>query len=439
MWSDRICAGDEAARPLLSTYVDWLDRCAVSLTRNRFVQHSWTTTPGRMGGGLRDNKRGTYAPVFLLSCMIFSFHLRSSQVTGATNPVRLILRRALRCFPADVAATAMDCLDHAVLPGPTMLSRTRLFVDVAFMLLMVLRHLEMISEDGVLMGMLDSSPQGRRNWLNIQCTYVKGLLLHEIAVFIVEMCMLGNTENPDDDWPWRMEQLHDAIAENIVRHISFPCGLGSRHAGADHKAHAWLHSHRLESSNWPNVAKLIGLYFTICGDSGPELQINRIRAPAESLIPHWHTTEIQSGDGFDDIGDESLEHAGGFTMISTRHVVYIPGTYHIIELIEARLLDQFEDFPAVKPQIESACFVFHHKFSRDLFCEQLRGDRVLWRPMFDKRRPPPLFAGGRVWGVLVTISVWFRERRIMICAAWQQDHLMLLARGMGGSSEWLFK
>ena len=47
-------------------------------------------------------------------------------------------------------------------------------MDVAWMVRMREKHREMIVDGGFLFGMLDSSPQGGRNWLMVEYSYVRG-------------------------------------------------------------------------------------------------------------------------------------------------------------------------------------------------------------------------------------------------------------------------
>lgn len=47
------------------------------------------------------------------------------------------------------------------MPSPSTISRSRLFLDVAFMRHMQDVHEEMVARGGVIYGLMDSSPQGR--------------------------------------------------------------------------------------------------------------------------------------------------------------------------------------------------------------------------------------------------------------------------------------
>eukprot|EP00974_Lingulodinium_polyedra_P107114 10369905-Lingulodinium_polyedra.AAC.1 len=56
-------------------------------------------------------------------------------------------------------------LQGILLPSPASLSRARFYADLAWMRTMARKHQALIEGGGLLFGMLDSSPQGGRNWL----------------------------------------------------------------------------------------------------------------------------------------------------------------------------------------------------------------------------------------------------------------------------------
>ena len=114
--------------------------------------------------------------------------------------------------------------------------------------------------------------------------------------------------------------------------------------------------------------------------------------------------------------DEPAEEDDHDVVLSTRHMLLIPGTYHVIELIQKRLLDQYSHFADIKKGLESACFIFHHSYTRNPFKESLQGDHLLWQRHFVTG--PPLFEGGRVWAVVIKVAAWFKVRRSMITRSW---------------------
>ena len=75
---------------------------------------------------------------------------------------------------------------------------------------------------------------------------------------------------------WSMRKHARLVRDSCFAHILPPAGLGARHASAAHKAHAWLHQHRLESKDWSSTQKLIELYVSTAVDSGPEAKLSRV-------------------------------------------------------------------------------------------------------------------------------------------------------------------
>ena len=140
----------------------------------------------------------------------------------------------------------------------------------------------MIAKQSVLFGLLDSSPQGR-NWLMVEYTAVEGDRLHEISVAVGEMAQLARGPEPQLMEMLRMSQhCHEVIGAALNRHVLPPTALGSRHGGADHKCHAWIHAHRLESVDWDMCQGLLDLYFTVAVDDGSESKVNTVDTTAET-------------------------------------------------------------------------------------------------------------------------------------------------------------
>eukprot|EP00959_Pyramimonas_sp_CCMP1952_P222142 4644135-Pyramimonas_sp.AAC.1 len=106
-------------------------------------------------------------------------------------------------------------------------------------------------------------------------------------------------------------------------------------------------------------------------DSGPEAKIDRARTSVEVFFPWWFSLAQEGGeyDIPEDDNPDPRDHP-----LDTSHIIVIPGTYHVIELIEQRMLGHLEAYEEIKPQIESAAYILHHKWSREAFIrERLTG------------------------------------------------------------------
>ena len=430
-WAPHITSQVVGSDVLLANFVEWLDDCERSFSAKALAKSTWERVMSRGGAKIEDaDYRGRYAPMFLLRCMLFSLALRGASQSGGRSTLKLIMKRALRCFPADFLSLAEDVVEKMQWPSPATLCRCRLFMDVAWMVRMREKHREMIVDGGFLFGMLDSSPQGGRNWLMVEYSYVRGEASLAALDSAIQMARMSAASPKPQDFVWEMRQHQKLITLAIERHVLPPAGLGSRHGNAQHKAHARLHSHRLETASWKDTQSLMDMYFSMAVDAGPESKMMDLDTNAESIFPYWIPMDIADKDEVmdSDPGDDDPENP-----LSLRHVLLIPGTYHMVELLEHRLIDNLEGFTPIKTMIESAAFIFHHRITREAFRANLTGDRLAWQARFNSG--PPLFEGGRTWGVLVEISAWFNDRRLLIISAWNEEigggHT-----GVGGQGRW---
>ena len=333
--------------------------------------------------------------------------------------VHIILRRALRCF-APVLRNAIDnMVANIVLPSAATMSRDKSIVDIVWMKTMADFHQCIVDDDAKLFGMMDSSPQGGRNWLMSEYSGLRGRDLRDAARAAQTMAELANAPVRANDLGWQLRVNASVIQDAFFTHVLPPSGLGSRHGSAAHKCHTWLHQHRLECLNWRSVQRMLFCYFSVAVDKGPEQKVGKIKTSAGAMFPWWIDVTFDD-DGLmglppdhDDVGDD------GDVRLDSTHIITVNGTYHLVELIQQSILAALGDFAEIKSLLESACYVFHHGYLRCRFTEVLVGDRLLWQLSF--RSGPPLFEGGRAWGVLIKIATWFRERKVMIIASWPRD------------------
>ena len=419
-WAQAIVRGADGAvsgevERLLVTFITWLDGCAREVSGENLATYHWQRSKGNGKGGHYNKhtlSHGGYADDFLCSCLIFSFHLK-----GATSsaPLKLVLSRAFRCASPTLRMCADRMLCRALVPSPATLVRARFYCDVAWMCILAEKHKLLIENGGILFGLLDSSPQGGRNWLVSEYTCLNpGVFEQAAEAFegLVALADLLRRNFDDTDAILCMRQGRQTLSNCFSRHILPPVGLGSHHTDTLHKAHSWMHQHRLENSSWATTQKLIERYWTIAVDGGPESHINEILVPARRLFPYWQDCGREGAcDALDDLRDSADD-----TTLDTTHIVMVPGTYHWINNIQKRLSAQMPLFELIRPLLESACYIMHHAYTRNHFKNSLRGHRASWKEHFESG--PKLFEGGREWGVLVTICAWFDERRRMITDAW---------------------
>jgi hypothetical protein len=211
----------------------------------------------------------------------------------------------------------------------------------------------------VFFGLADSSPQGGKNWLLTEEFCVAGDVLLDVSLAITDMCLSAQRDDlqavAEPMKAWR-----DFVASCIQHHVYPPTALGSRHANLTHKAHCMLHAKRLECNSWVQVQQLLDAHFSSTSDSGVEASLHLVETTVGELFPHWLQMDIggdEAGGNVDQLqGGAVGDHAG--LKLSSLRAIPIPGTFHMIDNVQKRLLGHFQHWEAVKPLLESACVFF---------------------------------------------------------------------------------
>ena len=137
------------------------------------------------------------------------------------------------------------------MPSGATISRARLYVDVGFMLLRQDYHDIIMASDPVLYGLVDSSPQGGRNWQLFEMHFIDGQHLKTCAD--AARALLSHTVNGAEDCA-EHERLRSLVAGFIEHHIFPPTALGTRRSSLAMKLHACVHSLRLGNLDWGRVS-----------------------------------------------------------------------------------------------------------------------------------------------------------------------------------------
>ena len=158
-WGRAIIAASsqqEETRESLEQYVIWLNSMREATAKKRVMEHAWeASTKGRVGRyNLATQSHGRYRAIFLIQCVMLSFHLKSSSTVG------LALQRAFAVLPDIWQKTLSACFSVECVPSGATISRARLYLDAAFMSYMREKHERLIDEEAVFFALTDSSPQG---------------------------------------------------------------------------------------------------------------------------------------------------------------------------------------------------------------------------------------------------------------------------------------
>ena len=410
------------AQETVSEHVRYLDALVLSLAKDSHVDFAWLVSDFGRGGffGVSGQKHGSYNALYLAYCLVFSFGCKnqSSSVGGgvAFGPTST-LKRAFNILPPIARNMVNHIFDSQIAPKHSTIARSRFFIDVAYMLLQADFFKAFADGGGVAFGLLDSSPQGGRNWLMTEAFLIRGQDLNETFRLSDRMYAFGCRSSLDDSDVDDFIELADSVAANIIHHVFPPTALGARKATFGHKAHAWLHSHRLESLSWKECIRLVACYFSFAVDRGPEKAISRLYVKPEQWFPHWVDVVIHADDsGRDQLADDSSANAT--PVLFTDRSFDIPGPFHLIENVQKRLLLNLPDYAANKPGMDSSSVFFHHAYTRDAWKEKYLVNNCLhWREMF--KTGPPLLQGGRVWAVFTLYLEWIIARMVLITAVFR--------------------
>lgn len=197
-----------------------------------------------------------------------------------------------------------------------------------------------------------------------------------------------------------LRQMHQVLEGCVTKHIYPPTALGSRHSNTSHKFAALLHGLRLECESWLDVQGVLGMYFAMTTDAVVEKKVLQAQVDSPTaLFRYWlpHLSmhggdELRAGAAATTAEQTQQQEQNAFAdQLSMRAILHIPGGFHIVENVVARLLDMLPSWAeAIKPGLEAVCFVFHSRFSRERFVEQcLVGDRAAWKGLFSSG--PPTF------------------------------------------------
>jgi hypothetical protein len=404
--------GGEVNKAKLEEYIRYLDNLASSLVPEAFTDFACVSRKFQRGGywNAETGVRVRYTSLYLIQVLAFSFGCRNQSGCMTSLGGDSMFRRALNLLP-DIAQQFLTHLHvQAVTPSRSTVCRCRLFVDVAFMRLKCERHAEFAKSDGVAFGLLDSSPQGGRNWLMIEVFYINGADLSSSFQATEKMFALRSRGILDEVGIEEFIELAAHIKQALHHHVFPLTAMGSRHASFSHKAHAWLHTHRLESFSFADLKLLAASYFSFAIDRGPEKSTTTIFCRPEATFPHWIDMTITPDAQADQEGAEAAQ-----PRVSLKHTFNFPGPFHLLDNIQKRLLDRLPGWKDHKSGLEASASYFHAGYIRDAFMQtHLIGERFAWRPLFASG--PPKFEGGRVWGVVVDECDWFLPRQSILAA-----------------------
>jgi hypothetical protein len=183
--------------------------------------------------------------------------------------------------------------DQRAVPSATTLYVHRLTVHLGWCVMKQAQHSKLLQDaSGVVVYMtVDSSPQAGRDWLQSSMTVLPVSSLLEAFDLAVALCVPP---------PGQQQQDELSIMADLERMLRWepgvPVAIGSGRASAAHKLHALIHSLRLVSASWQDIAQLLRSIRSWTGDMGTESGFARLRTFSILDLFPWACDQTLSGE-----------------------------------------------------------------------------------------------------------------------------------------------
>ena len=222
----------------------------------------------------------------------FEAYLETKNAAGLKHIMQVLNRNTLR----------KSChKELAQMPAPSRTVLTELFftVDVALMLLHRHETSKLQQHHAFHYFIVDSSPQGNRNWLLSKSSTVDASRCLELSALVNSLATktrnaalkLAAGEDNDDEIDVILDNV-SFLEKHLLERCCVPAAIGLSHANTAHKASAFLHSLMLEVEASSLKRTLVNTV-SFTGDLGVEIGIPGFRSALEDLLPPWRLQGLQ--------------------------------------------------------------------------------------------------------------------------------------------------
>ena len=334
----------------LDEWLRWALNQAEHLSPKAMVDHrTKSSNLSSVGSGDASVTGSSYTSEFLVVAMQLALKLHKDEDLNAAmqNSIRM-------AFPLGVAENLLKLIETAPTPDQSTLSRWKIPLDAGLMLLEREMFMNLLRGGGIAtFGMLDSSPQGGRDWLLSQIFIVKLKLDEEQPLAVCAWRLYDSVRAIVEDVnAWKELRTEDkeedkrrvADMRNIIIKSSYcvllpPAGLGQKRSDALHKMQAFIHQNYMISGdalidwtrNLTSNTTDMGVEFLVASQ-GPLL--------LSELCPYAARVGIVEEDG-----DEDAEDA---QFIDYSHELAVPGALHIMHTITGYILSSLHLFETMK-------------------------------------------------------------------------------------------
>ena len=343
---------DEVARDHGEQMVERMHVIAASMEQHVGGMHA---TYGSEAAVLRAGQ-DTYNVFYLLHCFLLCNLLRSdkSLEEAVKHACMIVLPRHVK----DVVVKMLED-KRRPMPSASTVSRLRLKVDVAWML-MVRKELAQKMEDGIVVHcMADSSPQGGHDYELMHVTLVHRPVLPQLHVDILALERRAQLSNQE-----RLETISDEIelmdrirtCFQVFTPPAVMLGMGRHRSSLKLKFHAAMHALYLMTGPSPQLEKFAPSICTWVSDLGTEAGFAHIqKTPFKTLMPYVADSEAQMLPNWDEEVDLSEDHPEGArapVSIGCENSVAVPGLLHILHNAFLGLGGSMHSFSTIVEQIK---------------------------------------------------------------------------------------
>ena len=411
----------ETERGRLQMYVHWLERCVVGASEEAVEDTMYERLPSRGGNYFKQlGRHARYFSDFFVKVIFFTMDIRNDGDSDDGSFVNRTFRKAIRLLPPQIRSLLEEMYSEKYFPSPATMSRASLFLDVAFMRLMADRHELLVNANSIFFGLTDASPIGGRLYQVTEYFVLGGddpdgkLLLEAGAATSRLRSFPKRPEEVTEQDLAAMDLLMDIIREAKSLHCFVPMCMDSRNSSGVVRSHCIVQQARVESHTWDLTAKLLALFFSFTIDRGPEAGLRRLYMPTLNSFAYWRPIAMDV-DSPECLGEIDGPEAPGNTdpVLSLTHIVDIAGTFHAIDNIEKRMLDQLQSYKDNKQAFGALVICFHRPYLRKRFLYNCIPDADRYeRDMFTTTIPN--LDGGRAWLVMAQLTNYFGERERLI-------------------------
>ena len=295
---------------------------------------------------------GKYSSWYALNTVMFSFHLKRSDMVHSALDAALNM-----AFPQAVARDLKHALEASAMPSEATMTRWRIQFDAALCLVQRKKFQDMCDPvTGKITGsvhlLVDSSPQGGRDWLLAELQLVGRLVpAGDLLLAFWQLADLMQSNNQDVEGEEKQELESMLMASLLAGFESWtlpPAALGHQKSNLHHKFHALVGS--LFLSTGPllhNVARSVA---SITTDFGTESGLSLMNVPLDLVSPAAAALHLVQSSRTVDHDDTEMPAVPDVDLTGS---LQMPGGHHIMHNICADVCEAMPNFGQYKGHMQA--------------------------------------------------------------------------------------